>query len=149
MNKLMIIGNLTRDPEVRQVNTANGPTSVCSFTVAVNRRQGRSQNGQEQTDFIRVSVWGARGDACAKYLSKGKKVFVTGPVTVNTFQRNDGTTGASMEMTADDFEFLSSRNDGTAPAAPVAAPVAAPAAPAAPTAQNNGFTQVDNDELPF
>ena len=149
MNKLTIIGNLTRDPELRQVNTVNGPVNVCSFTVAVNRR-GRSQNGQEQTDFIRVTAWRMLGENAAKYLTKGKKVYVSGPVTVSTYQGNDGMTRAQMEVTADDMEFLSPRNDGTAPApgAGYVAP-AAPAAPAAPTAQNNGFQAVDSEELPF
>ena len=146
MNKLTIIGNLTRDPELRTVNTVNGETSVCSFTVAVNNRRARNQaNGQEQTDFFRVTAWRALGETAAKYLAKGRKVCVVGPVTVRTYQAQDGTTRASMEVTAEDVEFLSSRNDDaqggyTAPAAP--------AAPA-PTAQNNGFTAVEADDLPF
>ena len=146
MNKLTIIGNLTRDPELRTVNSVNGEISVCSFTVAVNQRRGRNQNdngqGQDQADFFRVSAWRGLGENCARFLAKGRKVCVVGPVSVRTYQANDGTTRASMEVQAEDVEFLSSRNDvpqGTAPAA---------AAPA-PTAQNNGFTAVETDELPF
>lgn len=147
MNKLTIIGNLTRDPELRSVNTANGPVSVCSFTVAVNRR-GRGQNAQEQTDFFRVTVWRALAETCAKYLAKGRKVAVVGPVSVSTYQAQDGTTRASLDVTADDVEFVSSRNDGATDGyAP--APFAAPAVPAAPTVQNSGFQAVESDELPF
>ena len=148
MNKLMIIGNLTRDPELRSVNTANGPVSVCSFTVAVNRR-GRGQNAQEQTDFIRVTAWRGLGETCSRFLAKGRKVYAAGPVSVSTYQAQDGTTRASLEMTADEVEFLSSRNDGQGSDGFNAAPAAVPAAPAAPTAQNGGFQTVESDELPF
>lgn len=151
MNKLMIIGNLTRDPELRTVNTANGPVSVCSFGVAVNRRNRSQNNGQEQTDYFRVTAWRQLGDICSRYLAKGRKVAVTGAVSVSTYTAQDGTVRASMDVTADDVEFLSARNDGQAAdgfnAAP--APYAAPAAPAAPTAQNSGFQAVESDELPF
>lgn len=143
MNKLTIIGNLTRDPELRTVRDG---ISVCSFTVAVNRRnRSNSAAGQPDADFFRVTAWRQLGENCAKFLAKGRKVCVIGPVSVSTYQANDGTTRASLEVTADDVEFLSSRNDdmasGYAPA---------PVAPApAPMAQNNGFTAVETDELPF
>lgn len=142
MNKLTIIGNLTRDPELRTVRDG---ISVCSFTVAVNRRN-RSNNAtnQPEADFFRVTVWRQLGELCAKYLSKGRKVCVVGSVSVSTYQGNDGTTRASLEVTADDVEFLSSRNDDGAMSYG-----AAPSVPVAPTAQNNGFTAVETDELPF
>lgn len=109
MNKLTIIGNLTRDPELR---TLNSGVSVCTFTVAVNRR--RKVEGQPEADFFRVSAWRQLGESCAKYLSKGRKVAVVGAVGVQTYQSNDGTTRASLEVTADDVEFLSSRNEAEA-----------------------------------
>ena len=142
MNKVTIIGNLTRDPELRTVGAG---ISVCSFTVAVNRRnRSQAQNGQPETDFFRVTAWRQLGENCAKFLTKGRKVCVMGPVSCQTYQANDGTTRASLEVTADDVEFLSSRNeDGAAGAyAP------AQSAPSV-TAQNSGFTAVETDELPF
>ena len=144
MNKLTIIGNLTRDPELRTVNTVNGETSVCSFTVAVNQRRGRNQNdnGQEQTDFFRVTAWRALGENCSRFLAKGRKVCVVGPVSVRSYTANDGTTRFSLEVQAEDVEFLSPREGQ-----PAGAP-AMSAAPA-PTAQNNGFTAVESDDLPF
>ncbi|MBQ6400291.1 MAG: single-stranded DNA-binding protein [Clostridia bacterium] len=143
MNRLTIIGNLTNDPELR--TTPSGDT-VCSFGVAVNRRGRRDAQGnpQEQTDFFRVSAWRQQGENCAKYLSKGRKVAVVGPVTARAYQANDGTLRASMEINATDVEFLSSRNDelGGGYAAPaVPAPAAEP--------QAAGFTAVETDELPF
>ena len=140
MNKLTIIGNLTRDPELRTTSTG---VSVCTFTVAVNRRGRRDAQAQPEADFFRVTAWRERGETCAKYLAKGRKVAVIGPVSVQTYQASDGTTRASLEVTADDVEFLSSRNDGEAGgyAAPAAAPAAEPHDP--------GFTAVETDELPF
>lgn len=143
MNRLTIIGNLTRDPENR---TTQSGKEVCSFTVAVNRRQRRA-DGSNEADFFRVSAWGELGKSCQQYLVKGRKVAVIGPVSVNTYQGQDGTTRASLEVIAQDVEFLSSRQgeggSGTASsgtAAPAAAPDAAPAA----TAVN-----LPDDELPF
>lgn len=148
MNKLTIIGNLTRDPELRSVA---GGISVCDFTVAVNRR-GRTQNanGQPETDFFRVTAWRQLGENCAKFLAKGRKVCVMGPVSARTYQANDGTTRVSLEVTAEDVEFLTSRAEADAMGSGNSYnSYAAPAAPAAPTAQNNGFTAVETDELPF
>ena len=107
MNKLMIVGNLTRDPELR--STATG-LSVCTFLMAVNRR--RTQDGQPEADFFRVTAWRQLGENCAKYLSKGRKVCVIGPVSVSTYKAQDGSTRTSMEVTADDVEFLSPKGEG-------------------------------------
>ena len=139
MNKLTIIGNLTRDPELR---TTSSGINVCTFTVAVNRRRS-ANNGQPEADFFRVSAWRQLGENCQRYLAKGRKVAVVGSVSVSTYTANDGTTRASLEVTADDVEFLSSRNEdaGYAPAAPSQP---APAAPAM-----NGFEEVDDEDLPF
>lgn len=133
MNRLTIIGNVTRDPELR--STPNG-VNVCSFTVAVNRR--RTQDGQQpEADFFNVSAWRQLGENCAKFLRKGSKVCVIGSVSVRTFSRNDGTAGASMEVLASEVEFLS------------------PQSASNEIAQNNtvvpqGFTRIDDPEgLPF
>ena len=140
MNKVTIIGNLTRDPELRTVRDG---ISVCSFTVAVNRRIRNAEAGQPEADFFRVTAWRGLGENCSRYLAKGRKVAVTGSVSVSTYTGNDGTTRATLEVTADDVEFLSPRGEGgEVPATP--RPQAAPVAP-----QSNGFVQVDDDELPF
>ena len=138
MNKLTIIGNLTRDPEKR---TTSSGISLCTFTVAVNRRRANQESGQPEADFFRVTAWRQLGETCAKVLSKGRKVCVIGPVSVNTYQGNDGTTRASLEVTADDVEFLTPRSEAGEPVP--ASPAAHQAAPAA------DFVQVDEDDLPF
>lgn len=135
MNKLTIIGNLTRDPELR---TTTSGISVCTFTVAVSRKRTQNQQ-QPEADYFRVTAWRERGEICAKYLQKGKKVCVIGPVSVSTFTGNDGTTRANLEVTAEEVEFLSSRQE-TQAAAPE--PIRDP---------QTGMEQIemDTDELPF
>lgn len=105
MNRLFIIGNLARDPELR---TTQDGKSVCNFTVAVNKRQ---KAGQSEADFFRVSVWGNQAESCNQYLAKGRKVAVVGSVSVRTYTGNDGATRAQLEVLANDVEFLSSRSE--------------------------------------
>ena len=147
MNKIILIGNLTRDPELR---TTPSGVNVCDFTIAVNKRRYGQQQQQQQpgmpqsdADFFRITAWRQLGENCAKYLAKGRKVFVSGPLSARTYQANDGSTRVSLEVTADDVEFLSSRADAEAMGA------SAPANNAGVTAQNSGFTAVEPDELPF
>lgn len=131
MNSLHIIGNLVKDPELR--TTATG-LSVCSFTVAVNRR--KTNGNQPEADYFNVTAWRERGEVCAKYLSKGKKVSVVGPVFVRAWESN-GKHGASLEVTAEEVEFLSPRSEGQQ------------AQPEPQVDQQTGFQQVETDELPF
>ena len=175
MNKAFIIGNLTRDPELRSVNGRDGPVNVCDFTVAVNRRNG-GNNGQNEADYFRVTVWRGLADVCKQYLAKGRKVSVVGPVSCRTYVGNDGATRASLEIQADDVEFLTPRQDGqqshsgSAPAYQNAPPAyqnapptyqnSPPAYQNAPTQyqnapqqqrtdQRSGFVQVEDEDLPF
>lgn len=135
MNKLTIIGNLTKDPELR---TTTSGVSVCSFTVAVNRKQSAQQRqaGQQpETDFFRVTAWRERGEICAKFLQKGKKVCVVGPVSVSTYTGQDGSTRANLELQADEVEFLSPR--------------VSDAAQEPPRDEQTKMEIVDTGELPF
>ena len=110
MNKLTIIGNLTKDPEKRTTSTG---VNVTSFTVAVNRKN--KQEGQPEADFFRVTAWRGLADICAKYLAKGRKVAVIGSVSLHTYTTSKGEAGASLEVNADDVEFLSPKGDGVTP----------------------------------
>ena len=98
MNRLTIIGNLTKDPETR--TTPNGNT-VCSFTVAVNRKK----TSEPQTDFFRVNAWGKLGELCGRFLGKGRKVAVVGELQARTYESN-GQTRLSLDVVADEVEFL-------------------------------------------
>ena len=140
MNKIILIGNLTRDPETRTTSTG---LNVCSFTIAVNRRRSSQNNtNQPEADFFRITAWRQLGELCQKYLAKGRKVCVTGSVSVSTYEGKDGTTRASLDVTADDIEFPSSRQDDGE---------GRPSVSTSGAEHNSagGFTQVDEDELPF
>ena len=106
MNRLFIIGNCTKDPEIR--STPQGET-VCTFTVAVNRR--KKVEGQPDADFFRVSAWKGLGENCGKYLQKGKKVSVVGSVSLYIYTKQNGEPGASMEVLASEVEFLSPKEE--------------------------------------
>lgn len=100
MNKLFLIGNLTKDPETR--TTPNGKT-VCNFDIAVNDRQGNAT-------YFRISAWSQLGESCQKYLSKGKKVSVVGPVSARAYTDRNSNANVSIEVTANEVEFLSPRD---------------------------------------
>ena len=99
MNKIIIIGNLTGDPAIR---TTRDGISVCDFTVAVN-----GHRKEDPAQFFRVSAWRQMAENCHKYLTKGRKVCVTGVVSAHTYQGNDGTTRVSLDIQASEVEFLS------------------------------------------
>lgn len=123
MNKITIIGNLTKNPELR--STQDG-VSVCGFTVAVNRPKTRN-NQDPGADYFNVNAWRGLGENCAKYLAKGRKVCVIGRISLRTWEK-DGKHGASLEVLAEDVEFLSSRTDSVDP--------------------ESGMTRVEPDDLP-
>lgn len=129
MNNLLIIGNLTRDPEIR---TATNGETVATFTVAVNRRTNKDH---PVADYFRVSAWRQLGDLCGKYLSKGKKVAVRGTVRASAYLGQDGAAKAALEVTAENVEFLSPRGEAADDAPPVD--------------EQTGFAVVDTEEPPF
>ena len=123
-NKVLLMGNLTRDPELRYVPSG---TAVATFTVAVNRVY-TSQAGEkkEEVSFIRIVVWGRRAEVCGEYLSKGSPVFVEGRLQSRSWEGQDGQKRNTMEVVADNVQFLRGAGaDKTAPDAsskPDAAP---------------------------
>jgi len=148
MNKVFLIGNLTRDPEMRATSAG---VSVCNFSIAVNRRF-RNQNGQQETDFFNIVAWRQLGELCGKYLSKGRKVAVTGSIQTRTYEAQDGSKRNAFDIVADEVEFLPQSGAG-APAGENHIAAAAAPAPAAPSTGyapvDAEFTQVDDDDLPF
>ena len=107
MQRIAIIGNLTADPVLRA--TPNG-TSVCNFTLAVNRRFPGA-DGQKVTDFFNVVAWRGLAETCNKYLAKGKKAAVIGELQARTYTAKDGTTRMSLDVGADEVEFLSPKDE--------------------------------------
>ena len=137
MNKVYLIGNLTRDPEMRATQSG---VSVCNFSIAVNRRF-KDADGKQQTDFFNIVAWRQTADICGKFLMKGKKVAVVGSIQTRSYEDKNGTKRTAWDIIADEVEFLSPAGEayGTGSTA-YAPPVNSPSA---------GFTQVDDEELPF
>lgn len=102
MNKCIIIGNLTRSPELS--TTSNG-VSVCKFTVAVNRPY--AQDKENSVDFFNVTTWRGLADNCGKWLDKGRKVCVVGAIQFRTYTDNNGNTRYTSDLVAESVEFLS------------------------------------------
>ena len=133
MNKVFLIGNLTRDPETR---TTQGGTTVCSFTIAVNRRM--KQDGQQETDFLNIVAWQKLGELCQKYLAKGRKCSVVGRIQTSSYLAKDGSKRTAWDIVAEEVEFLSPVGGYTE---------AVSKTPGAPP--DKGFTQVEDEDLPF
>jgi single-strand DNA-binding protein len=104
LNKVLLIGNLTRDPELRYVPSG---TAVATFTLAVNRvYKGQDGEKKEETSFIRIVVWGRRAEVCGEYLSKGSPVFVEGRLQSRNWESQDGQKRSTTEVIADNVQFL-------------------------------------------
>ena len=145
MNKVILIGNLTKDPE--PFTTQSG-ISRSTFTVAVQRRFANAQ-GVREADFIPVVAWRQNADFCNRYLTKGRKVAVEGSMQVRSYDAQDGSKRFVTEVIADNVEALGGRDEANAGAARTRDP--GPTPPPAPAAgpASNDFTEVDDDELPF
>ena len=138
MNKVILIGNLTRDPELSQTNSG---ISVCRISIAVSRRYA-SPDGSRETDFFNVTAWRAIAENCAKYLKKGSKIAVVGSIQNRSYEAQDGSKRFTTDIMADEIEFLSTKNDAEGNVV-------------SPTNTNESSTQVadlqpiDDDSLPF
>jgi single-strand DNA-binding protein len=140
LNKAILIGNLTRDPELR---TTQSGISVCTFTVAVQRRSNQTE---KQADFIPVVTWRALAENCGKYLAKGRMVAVLGSIQTRTYDAQNGEKRYVTEVLADEVQFLSKAGGGTG---------GERSAPAERSSDNlfgdelNDFTPLDEEDLPF
>ncbi len=139
MNKVILIGNLTRDPEL---STTNSGVSVCRFGIAV-QRNFQNNEGERDVDFFNIVVWRAKGENCHKFLKKGSKCAVIGRLQNSSYEANDGTKRTVTDIVADDVEFLGSRNtDGSET-------TSAPRPTSAPKAETTELEPIDDDSLPF
>jgi single-strand DNA-binding protein len=106
LNKVFLLGNLTRDPELR--HTAQG-TSVANFSIAVNRTyKGNDGDFKKETSYFNIIVWGKTGENCAKFLSKGRPVLVEGRLQNRSYETQDGQKRTITEIVADNVQFLGS-----------------------------------------
>jgi single-strand DNA-binding protein len=142
LNRVFMIGRLTKDPEIRQ--TTNG-TPVTNFSIAINRRY-KNANGEwkDETTFVGIVAWQKLAELCKQYLTKGRAVLVEGKLQTHSWETEDGQKRSLIEVRADRIEFLDRESRGeTAPAsnAEPGAPVPSPATP-------DGGAKID-DDLPF
>jgi len=110
MNKVFLIGNLTRDPEL---NVVSSGVSVCRFTIAVGRRFA-SADGTKETDFINIVAWRGLADNCGKFLKKGNKVAICGNLQTRSYENKEGVKVNVFEIVADEVEFLTSKAEAEA-----------------------------------
>ena len=110
VNRVFLMGNLTRDPELRYIPSG---TAVANFTIAVNRVYS-TQTGEkkEEVCFVRIVVWGRRAEVCGEYLSKGSPAFVEGRLRSRSWQAQDGQNRSTIEVVADNVQFLGGANRG-------------------------------------
>ena len=115
MNKVFLIGNLTRDPELTETSAG---VKICHFAIAVSRPYSNA-NGERKTDFFNCSAWRGLGETVAKYAHKGDKLAVSGSIELRNYEDNDGVKRTSVDIVAHDVEFLSPKQadtDGKTPA---------------------------------
>lgn len=145
MNKVILVGNLTRDPEL--ITTNNG-VSLCRFSLAVQRRFS-SGDGEREADFINIVVWRGQADNCYKYLKKGSKAGVVGTLQTRSYDATDGTKRYATEVVADEVEFLSSK--GSSNSEEFSGSEAQPAGSKTTGKSDvvNKFEPIDDDNLPF
>ena len=108
MNKIIIIGNLGRDPEMRYSTSGNPMTS---FSVATNRRYTVNGEQREQTEWFNCTAYGRLADTCNQYLSRGQQVYVEGRLSTRQYERRDGGAGFSLDVFVTDVQFLGRRGD--------------------------------------
>ena len=140
MNKVVLIGNLTRDPELQ---TTNSGVSVCRFTLAVTRRFANTE-GERDADFINVVVWRNQAENCHKYLKKGSKCAVIGRIQTSSYDAQDGSKRYTTDVVADEVEFISTRNGGEE----VASEPSSTPKQEKPK-QTAELEEIDDDSLPF
>ena len=154
LNKVFIMGRLTRDPELRRTQSG---VAVTSFSVAVDR-DFKSQGGERETDFIDVVAWRSTAEFVAKYFTKGRMAVVEGRLQVRDWQDRDGNKRRTAEIVADNIYFGDSKRDGgngfdAAPSfgAPMSAPMSAPMGGYAAPVADNQFAEIDEEDgdLPF
>ena len=130
MIKILFIGRLTRDVDMK--TTPNG-VQVASFTVAVDRKQ-KNKDGEKVSEFYNCVAWRQLAEVCSKFLSKGKKVYIEGEPQPRLYTAKDGSTKMSLDVQVENVEFLSPKSESSEEH---------------PSADANGFTDVQSDDIPF
>ena len=145
MNKVILMGRLTRDPEVRYTQTNN--TVVASFSLAVNRRFAK-QGEERQADFINIVAWSKLGEFCSKYFKKGQQVGIIGRIQTRTWDDDQGQKHYVKEVVAEEAYFADSRRDGEASSSSFESTFGT-AMPGGSVPGGADFEVSSSDDLPF
>lgn len=140
-NKVILIGHLTADPELKQTTAG---TSVCSFSIGVNRRFAK-QEGQQSVDFINIIAWRQQAEFVTKYFKKGNPILICGQLQTRTWTDNQGQKRYATEVVADEVSFVASSTSNASQGSQPSSYI-----PEAYTAPTEGFVEIPTDEdLPF
>ena len=149
-NKVILIGNMTADPELKQ--TAGG-VSVCSFSIAVNRRFAKADQGQQNVDFINIVTWRQQAEFVSRYFKKGNPILICGQLQTRSWSDNQGQKRYTTEVVADEVSFVESGNrsgDGMPMGGQDTYTPDAYSAPSFSNGNNSGFEELPGDDgLPF
>lgn len=148
-NKVILIGNMTADPELKQTT---GGISVCSFSIAVNRRFAKVEQGQQNVDFINIVTWRQQAEFVARYFKKGNPILICGQIQTRTWSDNQGQKRYATEVVADEVSFVApaSQNAQGGQAGGSTYTPEAYASPSFNSAGGASFEEIPNDEsLPF
>lgn len=149
MNRVILMGRLTRDPDVRYSQSANGSMAVARYTLAVDRRRARTEGGSEQTaDFISCVAFGRAGEFAEKYLHQGTKLVVSGRIQTGSYTNKDGQKVYTTDVVVDEQEFAESKSSAASSEASYT-----PSRPQPSADPGDGFMNipdgVDDEGLPF
>ena len=146
-NKVILVGNMTADPELKQ--TTSG-TSVCSFSIAVNRRFTKPEQGQQTVDFINIVTWRQSAEFVSRYFKKGNPILVCGQLQTRTWTDNQGAKRYATEVVADEVSFVGPATSGAAPAGGSTYTPEAYTTPSFNSASSASFEEIPGDDsLPF
>ena len=147
-NKVILIGNMTADPELKQTTAG---ISVCSFSIAVNRRFARAEQGQQNVDFINIVTWRQNAEFVSRYFKKGNPILICGQLQTRRWTDNSGAQRVATEVVADEVAFVAPANaGGQAPAQGATYTPEAYGTPSFNSADTASFEEIPNDEtLPF
>lgn len=148
-NKVILIGNMTADPELKQTT---GGISVCSFSIGVNRRFAKAEQGQQNVDFINIVTWRQQAEFVARYFKKGNPILVCGQIQTRSWSDNQGQKRYATEVVADEVSFVAPASQGAfnGQGGGNAYTPDAYASPSFGGAESANFEEIPNDEsLPF
>ncbi len=147
LNRAEVLGNLTRDPEVRTLPSGQ---TVCSFAVATNRRwKDKDGNMKEDTQYHEISVWGRLGELASQMLSKGKKVYIEGRLQTSSWEGNDGVKRNRTEIVADNFIPLAPKEGGSFDKSTTNTGPAKTSKKTEEKTESNAADEINLDDIPF